>query len=431
MTQSGLLQDGEDTALSVGDASASEIKRDEKSGSHQAAIRSVCIGDLPMAIWCCDWSKARRMMDQLGAGGLSNLRTSLRFETFLHLAASSTQVIDANEAARGLGDMLGASQGAGWLSTLSNGDFLRWFAACMASLHSGDSAMEGEVCIRTADAQPRRFLMHARPMEGLLDWSAVVVCAMRVTGPSVALDEAALVATKPSPYFTPDALVASISHEVKQPIGAIQNYAAAAKRWLQRDATDLDEARQCVDRVIAQATRSAAIIRGLETLSRCRMTDCQRIIVSDLMADAVALLKMEELADKTDIVVTAPRSDLAILGDVVQLRQLLLNLMRNAIQAMVDSGCDGPVQLMAQEEKGYAMIGVRDDGPGIAELDRELIFMPFHGHRKGGSGMGLAICRAIAHAHCGEIHARNHETGGAEFQVRIPLHQHPDTDVIL
>jgi nitrogen-specific signal transduction histidine kinase len=390
----------------------------------------VGIEDLPMAIWCCDWSKARQMMDQLGAGGLGNLRTKLRFETFLHLAASSTQVVDANEAARGLGEILGTSPGAGWLSRLSNGDFLRWFAACLASLHSGDTVSEGEVCIRTADAQPRRFLMRARPMEGMLDWSAVVICAMTVTTPGTAVDSVAFVATKPSPYLTSDAVVASISHEVKQPIGAIQNYAAAAKRWLQRDTTDLEEARQCVDQVIAQATRSAAIIRGLETLSRCRMTECQRMLASDLMADAVALLRMEELADRSNIVMNLPPSNLVILGDVVQLRQVLLNLMRNAIQAMADSECDGCVRVMAHEENGHVVIGVRDEGPGITESDSELIFMPFHGRRKGGSGMGLAICRAIVHAHCGDIDVRNHKAGGAEFRVRVPLHRQPDTGMV-
>jgi signal transduction histidine kinase len=423
MAKSRLLQDGVSTALPVEAAALGGSSCDENSVNHHIAIRSVKIGDLPMATWCCDWSKARQMMTQLGAGGLSNLRTSLRFETFLHLAASSTQVIDANDAARHLGTMLGTSPGAGWLSRLSNGDFLRWFAACLASLHAGNSATQGEVCIRTDDAQPRRFIMHARPMEGLLDWSEVVVCATGVTTPGAAVDRATFVATKPSPYFTPDALAASISHEVKQPIGAIQNDAAAAKRWLECDATNLKEVRQCVDRVIAQATRSASILRGLETLSRCQMMDCQRILVSDLIADAVALLRMEKLADRSIMMMNLPPPGLAILGDVVQWRQVLINIMRNAIQAMADDGCDGRVHLMACEEDGQVVIRIRDEGPGIAESDGELIFMPFHGRRKDGSGMGLAICRAIVHAHGGDIDVRNHETGGAEFRVRVPVHQ--------
>jgi nitrogen-specific signal transduction histidine kinase len=431
MTQSGLLGDGVSTALPVEAAVVGKNSSDEKSSNLQAAIRSIGIEDIPMAIWCCDWSRARQMMDQLGAGGLGTLRSKLRFESFLHLAASSTQVIDANEAARGLGEILGTSPGAGWLSRLSNGDFLRWFAACLASLHSGDLVSEGQVCIRTADAHPRRFLMRARPMEGMREWSAVVVCVIAVTTPDVPVDRADFVATKPSPYLTSDAVVASISHEVKQPIGAIQNYAAAAKRWLHRDAMDLEEARRCVDRVIAQATRSAAIIRGLETLSRCRMTDCQRVLASDLMSDAVALLRMEELADGSNIVMNLPPSDLVILGDVVQLRQVLLNLMRNAIQAMADSGSDGCVRVMAHEENGHVVIGVRDEGPGIAESESELIFMPFHGRRKGGSGMGLAICRAIVHAHSGDIDVRNHEAGGAEFRIRVPLDRHPDAGMAL
>jgi signal transduction histidine kinase len=427
MAQSGLLKDGASSALSVEAVAVGVISGDENPVTREAAIRRVGIFDLPIAIWCCDWSRARQMMDQLGSGGLGNLRTSLRFETFLHLAASSTQVIDANDAARGLG--LGTSQGAGWLSRLSNGDFLRWFAACLASLHQGDSVTEGEVCLRTTCAQPRRFLMHARPVDGRHDWSAVVICATEVKAPGVPVGRAALEATMRSPYFTPDALVASISHEVKQPIGAIQSYAAAARRWLQRDETDLEEARRCVDRVIAQAERSAAIIRGLETLSRCRMTECQHVLIADLMADAVALLRMEELADRSNIVMNMPRSDLAILGDAVQLRQVLLNLMRNAIQAMTESGRDGCVSLIAHEENGHVVLGVRDEGPGIDQSESELIFMPFHTRRKGGSGLGLAICRAIVHAHCGEIDARNHENGGAEFRVRVPLARHPETAV--
>jgi signal transduction histidine kinase len=431
MTQSGLFDGGLSTALRVGAAAVGKNSCDEKSPKLQAAIRSVGIEDLPIAIWCCDWSRARQMMDQLGAGGLGNLKTKLRFETFLHLAASSTQVIDANEAARGLGAILGTSPGDGWFSRLSDGDFLRWFAACLASLHSGDSVTDGEVCIRTADAQPRRFLMRARQMEGMLDWSAVVICAIGVTTPNVAVDRLAFVAAKPSPYLTSDAVFASISHEVRQPIGAIQNYAVAAKRWLQRDTTDLEEARRCVDQVIAQAARSAAIIRGLETLSRCRLMECHRVLASDLVADAVALLRMEELADGSNIVMNLPPSDLVISGDVVQLRQVLLNLMRNALQAMADSGSDGCVRVMAHEENGHVVIGVRDEGPGIEESDSELIFMPFHGRRKGGSGMGLAICRAIVHAHSGDIHVRNHEAGGAEFRVTVPLDRHPDAGMIL
>jgi nitrogen-specific signal transduction histidine kinase len=431
MTQSGLFDGGLSAALRSGPAAVGKNSFDEKTSNRQASVRSVGISDLPMAIWCCDWSRARQMMDQLGAGGLGNLRSKLRFETFLHLAASSTQVIDANEAARGLGEILGTSPGAGWLSRLSNGDFLRWFAACLASLHSGDSVTDGEVCIRTADDQPRRFLMRARPMEGMLDWSAVVVCVIAVTTPDVPVDREAFLASKPSPYLTSDAVVASISHEVKQPIGAIQNYAAAAKRWLQLDTTNLEEARRCVDEVIAQATRSAAIIRGLETLSRCRLTECQRMVASDLVADAVALLRMEELADGSNIILNLPPSDLVISGDVVQLRQVLLNLMRNALEAMADGGSVGCVRVTTHEEDGHVVIGVRDEGPGIVESDSELIFMPFHGRRKGGSGMGLAICRAIVHAHSGDIDVRNHEGGGAEFRIRVPLDRHPDAGMAL
>lgn len=387
----------------------------------RTAIRCLGIGDLPVATWCCDWSRARQMTDQLGAGGLGNLRTSLRFDTFLHLAASSTQVIDANGAARALGGILGSCPGKGWLRCHSNGDFLRWFAACLASLHSGDSTNEGEIVVRTANTQPRRFLMHVRLVEGRLDWSAVVICATELSAAGLVVDSPSIATAKPLPYFTPDALVASISHEVKQPIGAIQNYAAAARRWLQEDAADLDEARQCVDLVIAQATRSAAIIRGLEALSRCRSTDCQRVLVADLMADAVSLLRMEELADRSKIVLYLPESDIWLQGDAVQLRQVLLNLMRNALQVMADSGGNGHVHLMALEDNGHVVIGVRDEGPGIAASDMELIFMPFHSRRKGGTGMGLAICRAIVHAHRGSIDALNHEAGGAEFRIRIPV----------
>jgi PAS domain S-box-containing protein len=223
-------------------------------------------------------------------------------------------------------------------------------------------------------------------------------------------------------------LTASIAHEVNQPIAATVINAEAALRWLGAQPPDLEEVRGALGLIVEDGTRAGNVIGGIRALIKKVPPRQACLDINEVIREVIALTRGE--AAKTGVSV---RTDLAdglplIYGDRVQLQQVILNLIINAIEAM--SGVAETTRALlistGQAEHGGVLVTVRDSGPGLDPASVERLFNAFYTTKSGGMGMGLAICRSIIEAHEGQLCASANEPRGAVFQFTLPL-QRGDT----
>ena len=216
-------------------------------------------------------------------------------------------------------------------------------------------------------------------------------------------------------------LTATIAHEINQPLGAIVNNAGASLRWLA--AQNVDEVRQSIERVIKDGHRASEIISRIRALVKKSAPQKDLLHLNDTISEIMSLvgpeLQAHEVAIHTHLSPDVP----AVLGDRIQVQQVLLNLMMNAIEAMIITK-EGPRELWVGAEKHdaqYVVVRVQDSGPGIAPQQQDRLFEAFYSTKPGGLGMGLAICRSIVEAHGGRLWATANEDRGAAFHFTLPI----------
>ena len=216
-------------------------------------------------------------------------------------------------------------------------------------------------------------------------------------------------------------LTATIAHEINQPLGAIVNNAGASLRWLA--AQNVDEVRQSIERVIKDGHRASEIISRIRALLKKSAPQKDLLHLNDTISEIMSLvgpeLQAHEVAMHTHLSPDVP----AVLGDRIQVQQVLLNLMMNAIEAMIITK-EGPRELWVGAEKHdaqYVVVRVQDSGPGIAPPQQDRLFEAFYSTKPDGLGMGLAICRSIVEAHGGRLWATANEDRGAAFHFTLPI----------
>ncbi|MEX3957684.1 ATP-binding protein [Trinickia sp. EG282A] len=217
-------------------------------------------------------------------------------------------------------------------------------------------------------------------------------------------------------------LTASISHEIRQPIGACATNAEAGLRWLSAPSPDLEEVRQAFERITKDARRASEVMNRIRGLVRNAPTDKEWVQINEAIREVITLTRVE--AEKNSVSV---RMELAedlplVQGDRVQLQQVMLNLIMNAIDAMsaVD---DGPRELTistGKDEPNAVLVTVCDSGPGVRPENVERLFEPFYTTKAGGMGMGLSICRSIVESHGGMLRLSANVPRGAVFQFTVP-----------
>jgi signal transduction histidine kinase len=212
-------------------------------------------------------------------------------------------------------------------------------------------------------------------------------------------------------------LVASIAHEVNQPLAGIVTNGEACLRWLGRDEPDLKETRSAVRRMIADGQRAGEIIRRLRALTRKDGLQLMPLSLNSVVKEAIPLVQRELINNHVSL-----RLDLAsglpvVMGDKIQIQQVIINLMLNAVQAMSSiSGRPRNLCIRSEcDEDGGVRLTVRDSGIGIAPENLDRLFKPFFTTKDGGMGMGLSICRSIIEAHGGLMWAANNADFGASF----------------
>jgi C4-dicarboxylate-specific signal transduction histidine kinase len=237
----------------------------------------------------------------------------------------------------------------------------------------------------------------------------------RLAAQNVALAHANRVATMGQ-------LTASIAHEVNQPIAAARNNAAAALRFLSRSSPDLEEVREALGGITKATDRAGDIVDRIRALFKKASPQNARFDINDAVNELTALVRSEVVEKGVTVRIQLAAGMSPVKGDRVQLQQVVLNLVLNAIEAM--SSVDGaPRELSISTEPRGAdevLVAVRDSGPGIDSEHLERVFDSFYTTKPSGTGLGLAICRSIVDAHGGRLWAEANEPRGAVFQFTLP-----------
>jgi signal transduction histidine kinase len=217
--------------------------------------------------------------------------------------------------------------------------------------------------------------------------------------------------------ITGDVVSATIAHEVKQPLAAMITRAETGLRWLDRAVPDLDKARAEFMQIGADGHRAAAVIESIRANFRKDASVRVLLDLDQLVEEAVAQLQEDLSGHRISVRFERSARLLLVMGDRIQLQEVLLNLITNAVEAM--ASVDGPRVLAMSStvrDDGGAMISIADTGSGIAAKDAQRIFDPLFTTKSGGMGMGLAICRSIIEAHDGMLWVVPNTPRGAVFQ---------------
>ena len=217
-------------------------------------------------------------------------------------------------------------------------------------------------------------------------------------------------------------LSASIAHEINQPLAAIVTQSEAALRFLDRDEPDLDEARDALSCIARDGLRAADVIRGLRALAKKSGPQLTKLDIDDVVRQVLALARGELLRRDVLLRTELTAEDLPVMGDRVQLQQVLLNLIMNGAEAM--SGVTErkrELTVSSTVEPCSMLVSVQDTGSGLDPAVAERMFQPFFTTKPDGLGMGLAICRSIIEAHGGRLWMSPHAPHGADVRFTVPL----------
>jgi len=296
-------------------------------------------------------------------------------------------------------------RGWAWMSALHPDDRAKddWRGALAAG-----EPFEKEARLRRADGEYRRFLLKRAEEElrrreaHLRDAQMELAHANRVTATGQ--------------------LAASIAHEVSQPIAAALTNANAAWRWLAAEPPDLEEVGQALGRIIRDGRRASDIIGRIRALVRRAPPQNDQLDINETMLEVIALTRSELRSNGTSLRTRLAHGLPLVPGDRIQLQQVMLNLILNAIEAMSGSSEAARELLIRTEQDGPdgVLVAVEDSGPGLKPESLDRLFDAFYTTKSSGMGMGLSICRSIIEAHGGRVWATPNLPHGAAFQFTLP-----------
>ena len=219
-------------------------------------------------------------------------------------------------------------------------------------------------------------------------------------------------------------LTASIAHEVNQPIAATVTNAQAGLRWLSAKPPNLDEVRQALGRIVRDGDRAGAVVGGIRNLIKKAPPRDDRVDIIAAIREVIELTRSEAMKNGVSFQTELAESLPLVPGDRVELQQVILNLILNAVEAMSET-TEGPRELLIgaeTTESGDTLVAVHDSGPGLAPDAIENLFKPFHTTKPNGLGLGLSICRSIIESHGGQLWASANAPRGAVLQFTLPAH---------
>lgn len=308
---------------------------------------------------------------------------------------------------------------SGWEKAIHPDDLMRVLDRWRVSETTGQP-LEYEARLRCgADGDYRWFQTRARPLRDkrgkIVKWCAVATdIEDRKHAEQLQSDLAHV-----NRISTLGELVASISHELKQPITAAMLTAATGLKWLKRDKPNVEEVSDALGHILDAGKRATEIIDRLRSLYKKAPPKREPLVVNEIISEMVVLLRAEAnryaVSMRTDLADNLPN----VIVDRVQIQQVLVNLMLNGIEAMSETG--GVLTVKSElREHGQFQISVNDTGPGLPHDKADQIFDAFFTTKPQGSGMGLAICKSIVESHGGRIWANGNGGRGATFHFTLP-----------
>lgn len=223
-------------------------------------------------------------------------------------------------------------------------------------------------------------------------------------------------------FSTAGELTASIAHEINQPLAAILANAETAQIMLQSPQPDMAELREIVGDILHDDRRAGEVIRRMRSLLKKAPFELKKIDLNEPVREAAEFLSALANARRVELTNSTTPDVLPILGDRIQLQQVILNLAVNAMDAMAEMASENrTIDIQTSRTGDFAELAVMDNGPGIPAGKLKEVFEPFFTSKQEGMGMGLSIARTIVEAHNGQMWVENRTSGGAVFRIRLPL----------
>ena len=380
---------------------------------------------MPMALWQVDASHMGRIYAEIRAQGVSDFAAYLdEHPELVDYAATSVPVTDVNRAAM---EMFGASNPlelmlhVGYLFTATP-DALR---NVMIGRFNGQQNHAEPIKVRTLDGRLLDVQFSVTYPKPPVELDVTIFSMVDVTERiSIRAELHQLQAdfARAARLSTLGELASSIAHEVNQPLAAIVTNAETSLRWLGRDEPNVEKAKELTARITASARRANEIVQRVRGMAAKRTPEPMPLDLNDVVRESLAFVRHEietqAIRMTTDLGRGLPRA----MGDRVQLQQVIVNLLVNAVQAMGACGEDGrEIQLATGADEGGLVFTLRDTGPGIPPDNLSRVFDGFFTTKDGGMGIGLAICHSIIAEHGGTIAESNHAVGGAVFRFARPV----------
>src|SRR5258705_2907541 len=218
-------------------------------------------------------------------------------------------------------------------------------------------------------------------------------------------------------------LTASITHEVNQPITAAVTYALAARRFLSAEPPNFHEVDDALSLIVKEGNRAGEVVGRIRALIKKAPARKDAVAINDAVLEVIALTRTEAANNSVSVRTQFAEGLPRVQGDRVQLQQVLVNLIINAIDAMRDVGeAERELLISSRNEPDGVSVEVRDSGPGFAAANIDRVFEAFYSTKSSGLGLGLSICRSIIEAHNGKLWASPNVPRGAIFRFIAPAH---------
>ncbi|TWB35322.1 PAS domain S-box-containing protein [Nitrospirillum viridazoti] len=423
-----------ETSADLTEQRRADAERQRSEGRYRAIFNAA-----GFAIWESDWTDAFRVLERARDLGGGDLKAGLALHPdLIRQAGQATRIRAINAAAVRLFEAEGAEQLlAGSIVAMYTPSSEAALVQVFAALSAGERMVEAEGQFRTLSGGMVDVVLRVTVPPEDEDWSRILVMALDVTERNQVQAKLAQLRTElahVSRMSTLGQLAASIAHEVNQPLSAIITYGKTGRRWLARGPEHAHEVDDCLQHVVTNGTRAADVIARIRALARKAPPKADTLVVEALVAETVALVGREIQAKAIAVRVLCPSDLPPVRGDKVQVQQVLMNLLMNAIQAtaaqgipLVDGDAARDITILAERVDDLVRVSVRDSGGGIQDVEPATLFEPFFTTKADGMGMGLSICRSIIEAHGGQITAANNDATapgggrrGATFAFTLP-----------
>jgi PAS domain S-box-containing protein len=378
-----------------------------------------------VSIWEEDFSQVKAIIDELKAQGVRDFRAHFAAHTeFVQYAVSMVKIVDVNDAtvklfgAQSKGELLGS------LRAIFTPETLDVFAGELLAVAEERASFAAETTVQTLKGDTLSVLFTIMfPQSTKLE--SVLVTIVDVTErkrAAEALRDTQMELAHVNRVTTMGQMTASIAHEVNQPVAAAVTNAAAALRWLGAQPPNLEEVRQALGRIIENAGRASDVIGRVRAIIKRGPPRKDRFDLNEAILDVMAMTRGEVLKHGVSPQTKLAAGLLSVEGDRVQLQQVILNLVLNAVEAMsaVDEGTRELRISTETDATGGVLVTVRDSGQGLDQKSVDRLFEAFYTTKPDGLGMGLAICRSIVEAHGGRLWGSANEPRGAVFQFTLP-----------